>query len=96
MSYFIYERKQSEKIKVVKANSIMNPDFGKVIIYVGLGLVLIGGFIWLFGGKLTWLGQLPGDINIKKENFSLHFPITTMIIISILLSLIFNLIKKIF
>jgi heme/copper-type cytochrome/quinol oxidase subunit 2 len=60
-------------------------------------VVIIVGIVLLFSDKLPFnLGKLPGDISIKKENFSFYFPITTSIIISILLSLLFYLFSKFF
>jgi NADH:ubiquinone oxidoreductase subunit 6 (subunit J) len=67
---------------------------GKYIIGAGLIIVLIGTIIYFFGDKLSWIGRLPGDIRIEKENFKLYFPITTLLIISILLNVIIWLIKK--
>jgi NADH:ubiquinone oxidoreductase subunit 6 (subunit J) len=67
---------------------------GKYIIGVGLIIVLIGTIIYFFGDKLSWIGRLPGDIRIEKENFKLYFPITTLLIISILLNVIIWLFKK--
>ena len=67
---------------------------GKYIIAVGLIIVLIGTLIYFFGDKLSWIGRLPGDIRIEKENFKLHFPITTLLIISILINVAIWLFKK--
>ena len=71
----------------------MNISFGKVLIFAGLALILIGA-LFTFSGKMPWLGKLPGDIIIQKKGFSLYFPITTSIIISVALSLILMLIRK--
>ena len=71
-------------------------EMGKGIIFVGVIIVIIG-MILLFSEKLPFnLGRLPGDIAIKKENFSFYFPITTSILISIILSLLFYLFGKFF
>jgi len=67
---------------------------GKYIIIAGVILVAVGIIIYFFHDKLNWFGRLPGDIRVEKENFRLYFPITTMIIISVLLSLLVQLIKK--
>jgi len=56
---------------------------------IGLGLVLIvAGLAVLYGPKLPFLGHLPGDIYIEKENFKLYFPLTTGLLLSALVSLI--------
>lgn len=70
--------------------------FGKILVLAGIVIVIVGLLIWLGGDRLSWFGNLPGDIRIKKENFSFYFPITSMIILSILLSLIIWLIKRFF
>lgn len=62
--------------------------FGKTIVIIGILVVVAGIIIWLFGDKLRWLGRLPGDIRIERENFRFYMPITTMIIVSIVLSAI--------
>jgi uncharacterized membrane protein len=72
----------------------MNSTVGKWIIFIGLGLVCLGIFIYFFHDKLKWLGNLPGDIRIEKENFRFYFPITTMILLSVLLSLVLRLISR--
>jgi hypothetical protein len=66
---------------------------GKYLIIFGIFLILLGG-IFMLAGKVSWLGRLPGDILIKKENFTLYFPITTCILASIILSLIFYIIFR--
>lgn len=67
---------------------------GKSIILIGIFIVIAGVIIWLWGDKLKWLGKLPGDIRIEKENFSFYMPITTMIIISVVISAMLWLIKQ--
>lgn len=66
--------------------------FPKLLIGVGVLLVIVG-LIWQFGGKFLPLGRLPGDIVVEKENFSFYFPIVTCIVISIVLSLIFGVVR---
>ncbi|MCM8784107.1 MAG: DUF2905 domain-containing protein [Candidatus Omnitrophica bacterium] len=61
--------------------------FGRFLIF--LGIVLFGlGIIFVLGERIPWLGKLPGDILIKKNNFSLYFPLATCLLLSILLSFI--------
>ncbi|HEY6978676.1 MAG TPA: DUF2905 domain-containing protein [Chitinophagaceae bacterium] len=72
----------------------MNQDTGKYIIIIGAAIIIIGLLIYFFHDKLNWIGRLPGDIRIEKENFHFYFPITTMILLSVLLSAILWLIRK--
>jgi len=65
----------------------MNEETGKYIIISGIILVAAGVIIYFFHDKLYWLGRLPGDIRIERENFHFYFPITTMILLSIIFSL---------
>ena len=71
----------------------MVTDFGKLFIFIGLLLVVIG-FVFIIGNKIPFIGKLPGDIAIERRNFNFYFPITTCIIVSIILSLIFWLLGK--
>ena len=63
-------------------------DMAKVLIIVGIALIMSGLFLHMFG-KIPWIGRLPGDILIKKENFTLYIPITTCLLISAMVSLLF-------
>ena len=61
--------------------------FGKLLIVVGV--ILVGaGILFMFGSKMPWFGKLPGDIYIKKDNFTFYFPLATSIILSVALSVI--------
>ncbi|HOC45821.1 MAG: DUF2905 domain-containing protein [Syntrophorhabdaceae bacterium] len=66
---------------------------GKMLIVVGIILIVLG-LAYTYGPKIPWLGKLPGDISIKKDNFAFYFPIATSIIISIILSIIFSIFRK--
>lgn len=68
-------------------------SLGKVLILVGVVLALLGGLL-LVAGKIPYLGRLPGDIVIRRENWSVYFPLTTSILISILLTLLFSLFSR--
>jgi len=74
-------------------NKQMEIDFGKLVILIGFVFIITGIFILLVG-KVPLIGKLPGDIYIRRDNFTLFFPIATCIIISIILSLIFWLFNK--
>jgi hypothetical protein len=67
-------------------------DFGRFLIVAGIVLVVLG-FAWPYLGRLG-LGRLPGDIVIEREGFNLYFPITTSILISAVLTLLFWLFRK--
>ena len=74
----------------------MNSETGKWVIATGALIMLVGLVIYFFHDKFHWIGRLPGDIRIENENSRFYFPITTMIILSILLTIVVNIIKKIF
>jgi len=74
----------------------MVPEFnqlGKLMIYAGIFLLVLG-VLFFFGDKIPFLGKLPGDIYIKRKNFTFYFPIVTSILLSLLISLIIYLLKK--
>ena len=74
----------------------MNSQTGKWLIVAGTVIVIVGVLIYFFHDKLNWLGKLPGDIRVERDNFHFYFPITTMIVISIVLTLLINLFRKFF
>lgn len=69
-------------------------DIAKILIVTGIFLVLFG-LVWAIGGKFFPIGKLPGDISIKKGNFSFYFPLASSIVISILLSVGFLIYRSI-
>lgn len=66
---------------------------GKTLIAFGLLLVLIG-LLFTFGGKFPWLGKLPGDIRIERDNFSFYFPLGTSVLLSLIFSFLFWLFRR--
>lgn len=70
-------------------------NIGKILIAVGLIMLVAGIVLWLFGDKLSFLGRLPGDIRVEKENVRFYFPITNMILLSAIISLILWIIRKV-
>ena len=74
----------------------MNKTTGIFLLFIGGAIVIVGVLIYFFHDKLHWLGRLPGDIRIERENFRLYIPITTMLIASLVLSLILYLLRKLF
>jgi hypothetical protein len=63
---------------------------GKVLIGLGLTILAAGLLVHFFPGAFKWFGRLPGDIRIESGNTKVFFPITSMIVISVLLTLIVN------
>lgn len=63
-------------------------NLGKLLLFLGLALLVLG-LIFILGAKVPWLGKLPGDIYIQRKNFSLYFPLTTCILLSLIVTLIF-------
>ncbi len=74
----------------------MGTTIGKLLMGLGLLLLLAGALVYFLSGKLDWLGRLPGDIRIERENFRFYFPITTMLLLSLVLSLLLHLIRRFF
>jgi hypothetical protein len=68
-------------------------SLGKLLILFGVVLALLGGLLLLLG-RVPFLGRLPGDIIIRRERWSFYFPLTTSIVISILLTLLFSLFSR--
>jgi len=66
---------------------------GRTLISFGIVLVIVGVVLSL-SDKLPWLGHLPGDIHIQRGRFSFYFPLTTCIIVSIVISLVAYWIKR--
>lgn len=68
-------------------------SLGKGLILIGL-LITAVGVLFLFSEKIGWIGRLPGDITIRRGNFTVHFPLATCLVISVLLSLLIWLFRK--
>ncbi len=73
----------------------MNPlsELGKMFFFFGALLLLLGAFFSL-GGKISWLGRLPGDIFIQRKGFQFYFPLATSLLMSLLLTLLFSFFRK--
>lgn len=68
-------------------------ELGKMLVIIGLCIVVAGLVLWSGIGK-NWLGKLPGDIHIKRENFAFFFPLATCLLISLGLTLLFWLFRR--
>jgi uncharacterized protein HemY len=71
-------------------------DFAKLLIIIGLVIAFSGLLILIATRFFPWLGNLPGDIRVERENFNLYVPLATMILISILATVLLNIILRIF
>jgi membrane-anchored protein YejM (alkaline phosphatase superfamily) len=74
----------------------MDQQTGKYLLIAGLIIVAAGILIYFFHDYFKWIGRLPGDIKIEKENFRLYFPLTTMIIFSLVITIIIQIFKRFF
>lgn len=68
-------------------------DIGRLLMSVGIVIVIIGA-VFYFGGRFIRLGRLPGDIHIKRENFTFYFPLATCVLLSLLLSVILHFVRR--
>jgi len=66
---------------------------GRMLLILG-GVLVVLGLVFLLGGKLPWLGKLPGDIRIQRGNWSCSFPLVTSLLLSLLLTIILNVIVR--
>ena len=73
---------------------MLQNNITKTLLIVGVVLICIAIVYHFFGDKLSWLGRLPGDIRYEGENTKVFFPITTMIILSVVFSIVMNLLQK--
>jgi uncharacterized protein HemY len=71
-------------------------DFARLLIIIGLVVVFAGIFLLVAIRYFPWLGNLPGDFRIERENFKIYMPLATMLLISILASIILNIVIRIF
>lgn len=66
-------------------------NLGRMLVVLGAVLIAVGGLLWLAGaagGKVPFLGRLPGDFHVQRGNWSFYFPLTTSILLSVVLTLL--------
>ena len=68
----------------------MPQELGRTLVLIG-AVLLVVGLVLILAGRIPFLGRLPGDIVVKKENFTLYFPIATGLLLSLVLTLVLNL-----
>ena len=70
----------------------MRSSTGLFLIMAGIVLVIVGVLAW--SGWLAWFGRLPGDIRIERPNLRLYIPLTSMLLVSVVLSLVVAVIRR--
>ena len=65
-------------------------DLGRMLLVLGL-LIAAAGLVMMVAPRIPWLGRLPGDIHVQRDDFSFHFPIVTCLVVSAILTLVLNL-----
>ncbi len=66
---------------------------GRILIIIG-AIILVLGLLLVFGGRIPLLGRLPGDILIRKDGISFYFPVVTLLLLSLVLTVIINLVFR--
>jgi hypothetical protein len=72
-------------------------EIGRMLVLLGIVLAVVGGLLWLgstVGVKIPFLGRLPGDIHVERGNWSFYFPLTTSILLSIVLTLVLTFLSR--
>lgn len=67
---------------------------GPLLVGLGMAIVLIGLLVW--SGAFSWFGRLPGDVRIERESVRVYFPIVSMVVISVILSLLLYVARRFF
>lgn len=68
-------------------------SIGRFLIYIGVVLVMVGGF-FILAAKIPWFGRLPGDIIYRRDGLTIYFPVATMVIVSLVLTLLLNIVWR--
>lgn len=69
-------------------------SFGLTLVFAGLAIAALGLLVW--AGALSWFGRLPGDIRVERPNVRVYVPITSMLLLSLVLSLVAGVIQRLF
>jgi hypothetical protein len=69
---------------------------GTVLILAGVGLVVVGVIVRFLPGAFSWFGNLPGDIRIEGENSRVYIPVTSMIVVSVVLTILARVVASLF
>jgi Protein of unknown function (DUF2905) len=71
---------------------VRSSSAGPLIIMAGVAVVLIGLLVW--SGALNWFGRLPGDMRVERESVRIYFPLVSMLVLSVVISLVLYLINR--
>jgi hypothetical protein len=63
----------------------------KILIAIGIAIAGLGALLYWFPGLFSWFGKLPGDIRVERESGGFYFPVVSMLIVSVVLSIVLNL-----
>lgn len=85
------DRSHSNGVELIMPTDVTT--LGKLLVGIGLLIALVGTALWLLE-RVPFLGHLPGDISIQRENFSCYLPLATMVVLSILLTVLLNIILR--
>ncbi|MDB5197737.1 MAG: hypothetical protein JWP88_2108 [Flaviaesturariibacter sp.] len=72
----------------------MEGQAGKMLLVLGGVIIIIGLIVYFGGNHLRWLGRLPGDIRVERENFRFYFPVVTMLLLSLVVTIVINLLRR--
>ena len=72
----------------------MSSGSGPVLVGLGIALVLVGLLVW--SGALSWFGRLPGDVRIERDSVHIYVPLVSMLLVSLGLSLVLYLLRRLF
>ena len=69
-------------------------NISKILIGLGVLFIVLGVLTYLFGGLFSWFGKLPGDIRIEGDNYFIYAPITSFLLLSVILNIIYHVITE--
>jgi hypothetical protein len=72
----------------------MQKETAKLLMLAGLALLAAGVIWYRYGDRLDWIGRLQGDIRVEREGFRFYFPVTTMLLFSLLANLLWQVVRR--
>ena len=77
-------------------DTLYSMRLGNVLMLIGVGILVLGALVRFAPGLFSWFGDLPGDIDIQRENSRVFIPITSMIVVSVVLTVVINVVGTLF